>query len=573
MKKLPKSFILKIVRMMTFQMILLVAVLLLFILFSYHTAMDNLTSASDNLLQIYGRELNNKLDNADILLSGLIYENSDYDMLQSSKESERYYAAIKLKKIIDESISYQKYEDAVVIAESKFGTVLDEKSTSINLNQKNALRKFTLEYAQNEKVQSEWKVGQIGQNFYVYRMFVWQGRAVGIFSLVDNFMKLSADSDFNGVSIFLTDEKKRVWGTYGADMRQQLKGEFLTDTVSGRVLRQKFSLAEGNMALYSYVNMSNIFSQIKLNMILMIGIIVISIISTVILIRIIRKEIIHPMHHMESCMVRMQGGNYELRIEENYGNMEFTMFKDTFNKLMNEIVGLRIASYEKQIVLQETELKCVRLQIRPHFFLNALTTIASLSTQGKSREIEKYIDALSKNIRYIFKSGLHTVPLKEEIQHAESYFEMQELKYPGCVFYSVELESGTEEWNVPQMIIHTIIENEYKYAVSIDSMLMILIKATKVVMQGEELLCLQIEDDGKGYPPEIIEKFSAGEGISEKGSRVGLWSVCRIMELMYERKNLFRIANIEPHGCVNVFYIPAKAVQEVQQDRLQNRID
>ena len=53
MKKLPKSFILKIVRMMTFQMILLVAVLLLFILFSYHTAMDTLTSASDNLLQIY----------------------------------------------------------------------------------------------------------------------------------------------------------------------------------------------------------------------------------------------------------------------------------------------------------------------------------------------------------------------------------------------------------------------------------------------------------------------------------------------------------------------------------------
>jgi len=100
MKKLPKSFILKIVRMMTFQMILLVAVLLLFILFSYHTAMDNLTSASDNLLQIYGRELNNKLDNADILLSGLIYENSDYDMLQSSKESERYYAAINSRRLL-----------------------------------------------------------------------------------------------------------------------------------------------------------------------------------------------------------------------------------------------------------------------------------------------------------------------------------------------------------------------------------------------------------------------------------------------------------------------------------------
>ena len=51
------------------------------------------------------------------------------------------------------------------------------------------------------------------------------------------------------------------------------------------------------------------------------------------------------------------------------------------------------------------------------------------------------------------------------------------------------------------------------------------------------------------------------------------WFCRHEWELMYERKNLFRIANIEPHGCVNVFYIPAKAVQEVQQDRLQNRID
>ena len=558
---------------MTFQMILLVAVFLLFILYSYHTAQDNLRTASDNLLQIYGRELSNKLDNSDILLEGLIYENTDYDMLQSGKESERYYASIKLKKVIEDSISYQKYEDAVVIAESQYGTMLDEESASVDLTQKNALRAFTLDYAGRKNVKSEWNVGKIGDRYYVYRMFVWQGRAVGIFSLVDNFMKLSADSDVSGVSFFLTDKAQTIWGKYGKDNAVQKEGTKLSDADTDWAIRQHFTLADGNIILYSYVSRNGILSQIRLNMVVMLGIIIISIVSTYILIRMIRREIIHPMLRMEECMDRMQGGNYDLRIQEDYFNKEFMMFKNTFNKLMDEIVGLRIKSYEKQISLQETELKCVRLQIRPHFFLNALTTISSLSMQARNQEITQYIDSLSKNIRYMFKSGLHTVPLTEEIQHVENYFEMQELKYPGCVFYSVELEPETENWMIPQMIIHTVIENEYKYAVSVGSMLMILIKAEIVTRGGERMLCLQIEDDGQGYPEDIIQQFHEGKGTDSQGTRVGLWSLRRMMELMYEREELFDISNVEPHGCMNVFYIPERAIQEIRQDGIQNRID
>ena len=99
-------------------------------------------------------------------------------------------------------------------------------------------------------------------------------------------------------------------------------------------------------------------------------------------------------------MIRMRDGEYTLRIRDEFTSSEFILLKDTFNELADEIVNLRIQSYEKQIDLQETELKCVRLQIRPHFFLNAMTTISSLSQREKNREIQRYIDALSKNIRY-----------------------------------------------------------------------------------------------------------------------------------------------------------------------------
>ena len=235
---------------------------------------------------------------------------------------------------------------------------------------------------------------------------------------------------------------------------------------------------------------------------------------------------------------------------------------------MDEIVGLKIQSYEKQIDLQETELKCVRLQIRPHFFLNAMTTISSLSQQAKNKEIQQYITALSKNIRYMFRSGLHTVTLGEEIRHVENYFEMQELKYPNCVFYFFDVPKELEEWKIPQMLIHTIIENEYKYAVSIDQVLTILIKASVVKREEQEMLLLEIEDDGAGYPEEFIEKFQAQNfTMTKTGERVGLQSVKRMMELMYEREGLFTVNNIVPHGCKNTFYVPEKAVQEFAENR------
>ena len=62
------------------------------------------------------------------------------------------------------------------------------------------------------------------------------------------------------------------------------------------------------------------------------------------------------------------------------------------------------------------ELRSIKLQIRPHFFLNALTTISSLSRQKKFSEINNYITSLSKNIRYMFRAGFHTVSVKEEVK-------------------------------------------------------------------------------------------------------------------------------------------------------------
>lgn len=559
------SFVKKTIHMMAIQCVLLLVVFFSYLILSYRTAADGLEQNMYNLMQIYGKELENKIDNADMLFKSLIYKNTDYDILQSPNSNERYYASMRINNFLEEQTAYDHYIDAVMMAENEYGMCLDYENISMSYKEREALRKYTLQSAGKEQVKAQWRIEEIGQKKYVCKINVWQGKAVGVFISVDSFMKNASESDFEKVTLLLTDQDNVIGGMYGNQLSGAIPGQIWDQSVKN-AQGVRYELAGGKLYAYGYISNSEIVGQIRLNMVLMMLVILILVGFSVLAINYLRREILVPMSHMRKSMEEMRDGDYTLRIQEDYSNQEFTLLKDNFNRLMDEIVGLKIESYEKQIDLQETELKCVRLQIRPHFFLNALTTVSSLSQQAKNKEIEQYIAALSKNIRYMFRSGLHTVTLGEEMRHVENYFEMQELKYPNCVFYFSDVPKELEDWRIPQMLVHTIIENEYKYAVSVDSVLTILIKASLTVRQGEKMLLLEIEDDGKGYPEEFLEEFTEKEDTSEQtGQRVGLKSVRRMLELMYERKDLFSIENIAPHGCKNIFFIPAHALHEISE--------
>lgn len=568
-KNKNKSLVSQTIYMLAIQSALLAIVVITYIVVSYYTVLDNMQSNSRNLLQLYGKELENKLENADMLLERLIYKNNDYDMLQSEKETDRYYASVAIKKFIQEQITFDQYVDAVVIGDSTYGSCLDYENSDMAYPEREALRKYTLERAKEGSAKAEWMVVQIGSQNYIYKMYVWRGRAVGIFISVDHFMDNATKKNLQKTFILLTDKQQKVWGGCGKqEFHYEIGKELPATHQSLGAYKNDYTLADGNIQLSAYVSKSQVVGQIRWSMILVLFVILILAGFSVFFINFLRREMLAPMGHIQRSMEQMQTGNREYRITKEFESREFIVLKDTFNRLIDEIMKLKIQSYEKQIDLHETELKCLKLQIRPHFFLNAMTTISSLSQQNKNKEIENYISALSKNIRYMFHAGLHTVSLQEEVTHVENYFEMQELKYPGCVFYYIDIDPEVREWRIPQMIIHTIIENEYKYAANIKQMLTILIKAFKTDINGEEMLYLEIEDDGAGYPQEVFQFFESQENtISKTGERVGLKSVKRMMELMYEREGLFTISNIEPHGCKNTFLIPAHAVQEMKEQK------
>lgn len=563
-----RSLIRKMLLLTMIQLILLVIILLSFVFVSYQSALDDFNQVSDNFLRIYGTELSTRLNKADNLLKNLIYDNTDLNLLQSDKESDRYYASINLYKAMNELMMNDESSDVLIVAESEHDIFLNAEAVrlAVSLQKKNEIRDFAIAAADQDESKAGWNITSIAGEPYVYKLYVWNHRAVGTFISARNFLRAITEYDDQATTLILCDNKGAAWAYIGSTLDDWQAGQDIDQIQMSWTTQKQYSVVGEEIYLNAYFRQDSILGQVRAGMVTILGVLLLTLAVGLGFVAFMKKDIVQPMRQMIGSMEEMQQGNYQLRISEDYHNQEFILFKQTFNQLMDEIVNLKIEQYEKQIVLSEAELRNVRLQLRPHFFLNALTTISSLSMQSKNPEIKAYIDALSKNVRYMFKSGLHTVPLKDEIRHVENYFEMQDLKYPGFVFHYIEMPEAVEAWLIPQMIIHTVIENAYKYAVSQDKLLTILIKIGKAFSVGEEMLSIEIEDDGVGYPLDYLEKMQSKDNdVAEGGHRVGLLSIRKMLEIMYDRNDLFYISNIEPHGCLSRFLIPRETVNEVRE--------
>lgn len=540
------------------QFIIIFIVLFVYIINTYSDINKARTTSVENMLNVYGSELQNKLDNSDALMEQVLYKNTELELIQSDEESERVYASLRLKSQLEEVVTYNRYVDIFVIADAKYDNCIDYESKDLDFAYVSAVRDYSLKQAAKEMANAKWKIINLDGTKYICKLYVWQSKAVGTFINLDSFMNKEQGQESDASIVLKRKGTSKVLGNYGVSIAE------LDDY---NPVGERFYFDETDYYLQAYASKNTLVGFLTANVASMLILFIVLVSFTIVIISFVRKNIASPIKSIQRSMVIIQNGDYEYRIEEDYGSEEFHLLKETFNKLMNEIMNLKISSYEKQILMSQSELKAIKLQIRPHFFLNALTTISSLSQQNKNEEIKLYIDSLSKNVRYMFKSGLHTVTLGEEIQHVENYFEMQELKYPGCVFYFIDIPEELKNWRIPQMLINTVIENEFKYAVAMNSLLTILIKAFSVEKDGKKYLQIEIEDDGKGYPKSILDSFNSGAITLDK-SRVGLSSLKRMLEIMYEEEGLFTISNIEPHGCKNVFLLPEKPVQEIRDDSL-----
>ncbi|MCR5656927.1 MAG: histidine kinase [Butyrivibrio sp.] len=533
------------------------------------TLEDNAKATITQSLAVGQYEIDEILKANEQALAVVLQDNDSIRVFEYGTENQRAVASQNMIQIIQKAASTSTDVSSIFFYDLIGGNFIAKFSENLPHSDvvliEDAIRKINDETSGN--MPSAWFYQKIGDRDYLLRLYKNRKRMLGALVQISDFNPLFETNEAVVYSLLTSDGQ--LIAQYGIDEKPG-KEIFEVEDIE----RARWSIGNdyyfvgadsprGEFSLFVSLSQSKVYGSFQVMQLIILLLVIAAIGMLLGLSFYTRKVVYRPLSKLLSAMKKIENGDRTVRLPKDAQTVEFKQINTSFNQMMDTIVNLRMRSYEERIQFDEATLKYVQLQIKPHFFLNALTTIHSMSYQDKNEEIREYIERLSRNVRYLFKSGLHTVPLSEEIEHARDYIGMQEILYPGCVFDFIDVDKELMDYPIPQLLIHTILENIYKHAVSVDKLTSILISAKLDKYVDEEMCHIVVEDDGEGFPQEFLDQVKEGNiKVKENGHGVGLWNLKKTLSLMYRRDDLMEFSNKEPSGTRVDIYVPRRVKRQ-----------
>lgn len=129
----------------------------------------------------------------------------------------------------------------------------------------------------------------------------------------------------------------------------------------------------------------------------------------------------------------------------------------------------RLTELEKIMLktsMREAEAKVLRSQLNPHFTFNALNSIRALVKENPGRA-QQSITQLSNILRNsLLADRRKTVDLRDELKTVADYLELEKVRYEERLSYTIDYEPSAIYWQVPPMMLQTLVENGIKHGVS-----------------------------------------------------------------------------------------------------------
>lgn len=137
-----------------------------------------------------------------------------------------------------------------------------------------------------------------------------------------------------------------------------------------------------------------------------------------------------------------------------------------YHNAMLEKVEIRRLNSE----LVKEQLKTLRSQLNPHFLFNALNTIASLVRLQRDKEAVTALSELSQMLRKILDNKSSAdIKIKDEIAFINSYLAIQKMRFTDKLDTRVNVEDNCLEIEIPNMLLHPLVENAVQHGSQLES--------------------------------------------------------------------------------------------------------
>lgn len=269
--------------------------------------------------------------------------------------------------------------------------------------------------------------------------------------------------------------------------------------------------------------------------------------------RVVAERISRPIRKLNHSVMEYEagkkpeiyiGGSWEIRhlgysIQSSYEKSE---------KLMQEIVW-------EQNERRKSELDALQSQINPHFLYNALDSITWMIEGERNDEAAFMISQLAKLFRISLSKGHTIISVKDELQHAQSYMNIQRVRYKDAFSVTFDVEPEMEKYCAVKLTLQPILENAINYGVDpMDDCGEIRI----CVRKEGELLVLSVEDNGIGMSEEEVELLLTDNNrVPKHGSGVGLINIHNRLQILFGKEYGLVIESEPDEGTRVSIQIPA----------------
>ena len=221
-----------------------------------------------------------------------------------------------------------------------------------------------------------------------------------------------------------------------------------------------------------------------------------------------------PLRQLSSAMTAFEGDAGGFAYQPVRGAREVDDLSASFGHMVVRIQRLMAMVREEEVNLRKTELKALQAQINPHFLYNTLDSIAWMCERGRNADAVQMVHALARMFRISISRGHELIPVRKELEHAESYLQIQKYRYKNQFTYTFDVDPACEDFLCNKITLQPIIENAICHG--LDLMVDEGTIEVKVRQDGGDIL-FSVTDNGVGMTAGQIESMMNREPSDRTG--------------------------------------------------------
>lgn len=251
----------------------------------------------------------------------------------------------------------------------------------------------------------------------------------------------------------------------------------------------------------------------------------------------------------------VQQGNLDVKVSV-AGKDEMGQIAENFNTMTGKVQGLIEEVKTVTVKQKEAEIRALEAQVNPHFLYNTLDSINWMAIEKEEYEISRMVRNLGVILRYSVDKSNKMATVAEMADWLEKYVSLQRMRFNDAFVCEIHIQPETKKVRIHKLLLQPFVENAILHGfkeIEYGGILRVDVMFSDI---GDELSII-IEDNGRGIPPEIAERYNNLENDGQDDeSSIGLSNAFSRMRMYYGGRASWKVSSIPEVGTVITLKIP-----------------